>query len=115
MLSVCCTKSERPLSYFLSLPLQIPIHGMCSCTSAGFLVGERVIPGAVLAYRGLLTGWHVESMADITDDSLSIVDLLKPAPGMFVDGGWMEDFTLRPAIALHLNRGGPYQVPAQPL
>lgn len=70
-----------------------------SCTSAGFVIGESLIPGALLAYRGLLTGWRVDSLESISEASLSIVDLLKPVPDLLVLGTGSQTLRLPPALA----------------
>lgn len=47
----------------------------------GFTVSNEDVEGAVLCIGNLCTKWNVQRREDITIDSVSLLDLIQPAPG----------------------------------
>ena len=56
----------------------------CRYDAKGFLMNDVYMEGAVLCAGELAALWKVESLADITEDSLALLLLMKPAPGPFL-------------------------------
>ena len=54
---------------------------LCRYTSGGFTVNDTHVQGAVLCLSNLVLHWHVQSLADISVDSLAVLDIIKPKPG----------------------------------
>lgn len=52
----------------------------------GFIVGDVQVEGSILCFGDLWLSWKPRRVSEITDDSLSIVDLLKPAPDLVILG-----------------------------
>lgn len=53
-----------------------------SYTEKGFVVNSVHMDGAVMACGTLFTLWDVQSMQDVSPDSLSLLLLLRPPPGV---------------------------------
>ena len=53
----------------------------CRYDAGGFLINNAYLEGAVLLSGDLSTLWRVSSFADITEDSLSLLLMMRPAPG----------------------------------
>lgn len=53
----------------------------CRYDAGGFLINDAYLEGAVLLSGDLSTLWGVSSFADITEDSLSLLLMMRPAPG----------------------------------
>ena len=53
-----------------------------SYTNTGFLVNGTVLPGAVVLLPEAALLWNVETMEDITWDSLVALRVLSPKPGL---------------------------------
>lgn len=53
---------------------------------SGFIVGDVQVEGSILCFGDLWLSWKPRRVSEITDDSLAIVDLLKPAPDLVILG-----------------------------
>ena len=53
----------------------------CRYTSGGFIVNNTYVQGSVLCLSNLVLHWRVQGLADITVDSLAVLDIIKPKPG----------------------------------
>ena len=53
----------------------------CRYTSGGFIVNNTYVQGSVLCLSNLVLHWNVQGLADITVDSLAVLDIIKPKPG----------------------------------
>ncbi len=53
----------------------------CRYAVNGFTVSNEDVEGAVLCIGTLCTKWNVQRREDITIDSVSLLDLIQPAPG----------------------------------
>lgn len=49
--------------------------------STGFIVNDIQVQGAVFCVADFFTLWDLKSWQDVTPDSLSLLQLYKPAPG----------------------------------
>jgi NADH dehydrogenase [ubiquinone] 1 alpha subcomplex assembly factor 3 len=52
----------------------------------GFIVGDVQVEGSILCFGDLWLSWKPRRISEITDDSLVIVDLLKPSPDLVILG-----------------------------
>ena len=52
--------------------------------SKAFLVNDVQVEGAVFCIGDLYTMWNVKSWQDVTPESLSMLQLFKPAPGKYM-------------------------------
>lgn len=58
----------------------------CSATQTGFIVNNVKVEGAVFAYGGVWTMWRVQSLQEVTPESLALLQLIKPVPDLLVFG-----------------------------
>jgi NADH dehydrogenase [ubiquinone] 1 alpha subcomplex assembly factor 3 len=52
----------------------------------GFIVGDVQVEGSILCFGDLWLSWKPRRVSEITEDSLVIVDLLKPSPDLVILG-----------------------------
>lgn len=53
---------------------------------SGFIVSDVQVEGSILCFGDLWLSWSAHSIADVTIESLKVVDLLKPLPELLVLG-----------------------------
>lgn len=57
------------------------LHIVLRYDETGFIVNDVQVQGAVFCIGDLFTMWNVENWQDLRPDSLSMLQLYKPAPG----------------------------------
>ena len=53
----------------------------CRYNPTGFIVNDVAVEGPLLCMGDLYTMWAVESLSDVTPQTLSMLHLTKPTPG----------------------------------
>lgn len=57
------------------------LHPVFRYDATGFIVNDVQVHGAIFCAGDLFTMWNVKSWQDLGPDSLSMLQLFKPAPG----------------------------------
>lgn len=57
------------------------LHFVLRYDETGFIVNDVQVQGPVFCIGDLFTMWNIESWQDLGPDSLSMLQLYKPAPG----------------------------------
>ena len=69
----------------------------------GFIVGDVQVEGSILCCGDLWLQWRPTHMADITIDTLALLDLVKPAPDILVLGCGARIHRVPPELARALE------------
>lgn len=79
-----CTPPSTGLHTSLLSPFNysMKVVAVCRYDDTGFIVNDMQVEGPVLCYGDLVTLWRVKRLADITMQSLALMDLVKPTPGV---------------------------------
>ncbi|BDA44937.1 probable NADH dehydrogenase [ubiquinone] 1 alpha subcomplex assembly factor [Coccomyxa sp. Obi] len=72
----------------------------------GFTVSNEDVEGAVLCIGNLCTKWNVQRREDITIDSVSLLDLIHPAPDLLIIGCGRSSMRLPEAFTRGLSAKG---------
>ena len=57
------------------------LHFVLRYDGTGFIVNDVQMQGAIVCIGDLFTMWNIKSWQDLGSDSLSMLQLYKPAPG----------------------------------
>lgn len=79
------TKESKTDTYNLIHPSNrlVQVH---ACLPNGFIIGEAQVEGSIIAFGDLWLRWKPKEYADITIESLALVDVVKPIPEILVLG-----------------------------
>lgn len=72
----------------------------------GFTVSNEDVEGAVLCIGNLCTKWNVQRREDITIESVSLLDLIHPAPDLLIIGCGQSGMRLPEAFTRRLSAKG---------
>uniref|UniRef100_A0A0C9S806 NADH dehydrogenase [ubiquinone] 1 alpha subcomplex assembly factor 3 n=1 Tax=Wollemia nobilis TaxID=56998 RepID=A0A0C9S806_9CONI len=68
------------------------------CTDAGFLANGVQYEGSLICISNLIVSWSPKQFSEVTPDSLSIFQLLRPAPEILVLGCGKQTKLIDPSI-----------------
>ncbi|GAB4813752.1 hypothetical protein N2152v2_000798 [Parachlorella kessleri] len=97
--------ASKPDDYNL-ISVEVGIARIDGYDDTGFIVNDMQVEGAVLCYGDLVTLWRVKDLADISLETLALIDLIKPAPALLVVGCGRSIRTLPEALLHGLREKG---------
>ncbi|GLJ21544.1 hypothetical protein SUGI_0399150 [Cryptomeria japonica] len=76
------------------------------CTDTGFVANGVQYEGSLICINNLILSWSPRQLVDVTSDSLSIFQLLQPAPEILVIGSGKRSELVDPGIRNFLRTNG---------
>lgn len=56
----------------------------CSYLEDGFTVNKEPVKGAILCINTLCASWKARNLSDVTVESLALLDIINPPPGILM-------------------------------
>lgn len=72
--------------------------------STGFIVNDIQVQGAVFCIADFFTLWDLKSWQDVTPDSLSLLQLYKPAPDLVIIGCGLHSQLVPPKLQAYFRQ-----------
>ena len=79
-------KSSSVANEFNLMPPDVGLVQVDGCLPDGFIVGDVQVKGSIFCMGDLWFSWKVEGLEDVTEESLSLVDVVRPVPDLLVLG-----------------------------
>eukprot|EP00890_Picochlorum_soloecismus_P004367 jgi/Picsp_1/4931/NSC_02295-R1_protein len=71
---------------FNLMPPDVGLVQVDGCLPDGFIVGDVQVKGSIFCTGDLWFSWKVKGLEDVTEESLSLIDVVRPVPDLLVLG-----------------------------
>lgn len=79
-------KSSSVADEFNLMPPDVGLVQVDGCLPDGFIVGDVQVKGSIVCMGDVWFSWKVDRPEDVTEESLSLVDVVRPVPDLLVLG-----------------------------